>query len=304
MRKKKKRFSPTVLIVAVMFLAAASWGWSVWVRIHDDPPPPPVTSEDPPPEVVDVPDKNILNVLILGIDQLEREAARADSIMVMSFNQDTGEVALISIPRDSRVEIPGRSGLDKINHAMAYRGEIALMKQTVEKLLGVPMHHYVYTNFAGFTRIVDILDGVTIDVERRMEYPEANNPIDLYPGVQRLNGTQALGYVRYRSDSNGDFARMQRQQKFLKAVAEEVLKPSIVFKVPQLLEHAARHVRTDMAISQLLSFSKTAMQINLDEIETVLLQGSTVNINGVSYVQLDEDFLRETIRLYLRWEEM
>ncbi len=300
MANKKKKFPIAIAVAVVLLLAVASWGWSVWVRIYESAPPPPSENGDTEPPVVDPePEKNILNVLILGIDQLEHEPARADTIMVMSINQDTDEVALISIPRDARVEIPGR-GMDKINHAMAYKGELRLMISTVEKLLGVPMHHYVYTNFAGFTKIIDTLGGVTINVEKAMYHESVYLPIDLQPGVQDLNGAQALSYVRYRGD--GDFNRMLRQQNFLKAVASETLKPATFLKLPVLLEQVARHVRTDMSITQLLSFSRTASEIELDELNTVMIQGSPINVNGVSYVQLDDDHLQETIRRFLYWE--
>ncbi len=299
MTNKKKKFPIAIAVAVVLLLAVAGWGWSVWVRIYESAPPPSENGETEPPVVDPEPEKNILNVLILGIDQLEHEPARADTIMVMSINQDTDEVALISIPRDARVEIPGR-GMDKINHAMAYKGELRLMISTVEKLLGVPMHHYVYTNFAGFTRIIDTLGGVTINVEKAMYHESVYLPIDLQPGVQDLNGAQALSYVRYRGD--GDFNRMLRQQNFLKAVASETLKPATFLKLPVLLEQIARHVRTDMSITQLLSFSRTASEIELDELNTVMIQGNPINVNGVSYVQLDDDHLQETIRRFLHWE--
>lgn len=297
--KKRSGKKCAVAVLGLLVLATSGWVWSVWVRIHENPPHPEGT--DP---VVDANQgKNILNVLVLGIDQLKNEPARADSIIVMSLNKDTGEVAMISIPRDARVEIPGR-GQDKINHAMAYKGEIALMKRTVESLLGVPIHHYVYTNFAGFIKIVDVLGGVTINVERRMVYQDIYYPIRLQPGVQRLTGELALGYVRFRGDSQGDFGRMQRQQEFLKAIAKEVLQVRTVLRLPQLLEQAARHLRTDMTIPQLLSFSRTASGMNMDEVVTVTLQGRNINVNGVAYVALDMEHLEETVERYLRWEEV
>jgi LCP family protein required for cell wall assembly len=298
---KIKRHTLAILIITVLLAASLGWAWSVWVRIHDDPPPPLVQNGEDIPSLPE-PAKNITNVLILGIDQLQNEPARADSIMVMSFNEDTDEVSLISIPRDSRVQIPGH-GLDKINHAMAYKGEITLMKQTVENLLGVPIHHYIYTNFRGFTNIVDVLGGVTIDVKRPMVHREINNPINLKAGVQHLTGKQALGYVRYRSDNQGDFGRMQRQQEFIRIIAEETLQPKTLLKLPKILEQVARHVRTDMTIPELLDFSRTAARLDPDDVAAIALPGRNININGISYVALDEEVLAETIKNYLRWEE-
>ncbi|MDW7652085.1 MAG: LCP family protein [Bacillota bacterium] len=299
--KQKQRLT-IFLIVITLFAAAVGWAWSVWVRVHDNPPPP--VDYVPPDDIVEPePDKNITNILLLGVDQIGNEPGRADSIIVMSINEDTDEVALISIPRDSRVEIPGH-GMDKINHAMAYKGQISLMKSTVETLLGVKIDHYVYTNFTGFTRIVDILGGVTVNVERPMVHEAVYSPsINLSPGEQRLSGEQALGYVRFRGDAQRDFGRMERQQKFLKALANEVLQAKTVLKLPQLLEETARHLRTDMTIHELLDFARRANSINMDEVTAVVLPGRNVNINGIAYVDLDKDVLAETIRRYLRWEE-
>ena len=232
--------SYVVLIIMVLFLASTAWGWSVWVRIHEkvEPLQPSIVEGAEPPKESE---KNILNVMILGIDQLGNERARADSIIVMSYNQDTQEVALISIPRDSRVQIPGY-GMDKINHAMAYKGEVALMKQTVENLLGVRIHHYIYTNFTGFKKMVDVLGGVTINVQKPMIHSDLYNPINIKAGTQRLNGTQALGYVRFRGDSQADFGRMRRQQEFLKVIAFETLQAKTLLRLPKILEQVATHV--------------------------------------------------------------
>ena len=283
----------------ILLLVAAAWAWSIWVRVHDNPRLP---DDYTSPDIVET-EKHITNILVLGIDQVGNEAGRADSIMVMSINEDTDEVALISIPRDSRVEVPGH-GMDKINHAMAYKGGISLMRSTVEQLFGIPIHHYIYTNFSGFVKIVDILGGVDINVERPMVHETVYSPpINLSPGPQRLNGEKALGYVRFRSDSKGDFGRMERQQVFLKAVAEEVLQVSTLFKLPQLLEQTARHIRTDMTIPQLLSFARRASNLNMDKVATVALPGRNANIEGVSYVELDPDVLQDTVSRYLRWEQ-
>lgn len=298
----KRRSSATLVIMTVLLVLGTGFSWflSVWLRVHDDPILPDYV---PPVTEPDDPQHSITNILVLGLDSMGNEPGRADVIMVMSINEDTDEVALISIPRDARVHIPGK-GLDKINHAMTYKGEIAVMKATMESLLGVPIDHYVYTNFPGFVKIVDILGGVTIDVEKKMVYQSEHRPsFNLSPGLQRLNGDEALGYVRFRGDSKADFGRMQRQQKFLKAVAKEVLQVKQVLKLPQLLEQGARHIRTDMSIPQLLAFARRSNSINLDEVVALTIPGRGTTIQGVSYIELDKEALEDTIKRYLRWEK-
>ena len=251
----------TFRVLFVLFaIAALTWVWSVWARVYDNPPMVDDYTRDD--TIVDVPEDGIRNILVLGLDQRGTEPGRADTIIIMSINEKTDKVALISIPRDSRVEVPGE-GKDKINHAMA-SGGISLMRATVEELLGVPIHHYIHTNFVGFEEIIDTVGGVTIDVDKRIQNPSSN--IVLKPGVQHLNGIEALQYVRFRKDSEGDFGRMRRQQHFLTATADEVLQAKNIVKLPALLEQAARHLRTDMSIPQLLSFARKAASINIEEV--------------------------------------
>ncbi|HHU29703.1 MAG TPA: LCP family protein [Firmicutes bacterium] len=300
--KGKKILLFILFILLLLLVAGSAWGWSVWARIYEEFPEEEEYYYEHRETVQKEPDKNITNILILGVDQRKNEAARADAIIIMSINHDTSETAMISIPRDSRVEIPGR-GLDKINAAMAYGG-INLMRATVEKLLGVPINHYVYTNFAGFQHIVETLGGVTIDVEKTIEvitYGDGLPPVVLQPGVQKLNGLEALAYVRYRGDPEADFGRMRRQQKFLKAVATETLQAENLFRLPKLLEQAAEYVRTDLSLVKALSLAKMAAGLDMEEIAAVTLQGENGLIGGTAYVILDDEFLEQTIDSYLRW---
>ncbi|NLZ38105.1 MAG: LCP family protein, partial [Firmicutes bacterium] len=232
-RKKKKGKRLFIYLVLALVVGIIGWGWSIWARIYDNPPQDDDYVRDE--TIQDEPGKDITNIMVLGVDQRGSEAARADTIIIISMNNDTGEVAMISIPRDSRVEIPGR-GLDKINHAMAYGG-INLMRATVEKLLGVPIHHYVYTNFAGFENIIDSIGGVNLNVERTI----TAGGITLQPGSQTLSGKEALAYVRFRKDSEGDFGRMRRQQQFLKAIAREVMQTKNITKMPGFLEQISNY---------------------------------------------------------------
>ena len=134
-----------------------------------------------------------LNVLLLGVDARPGEKdARTDSMILVSIDRATRKIALVSIPRDTLVEIPGH-GKEKINSANVIGG-VDMARETVEGLMGVEIPYYVKTNFDGFKDIVDTLGGVTIDVDKRMVYRAEN--INLYPGTQRLDGYNAIGYVR------------------------------------------------------------------------------------------------------------
>jgi len=151
------------------------------------------------------------------------EGKRTDSIIVVHVPSGDGEPALISLPRDSYVPIPGH-GHNKINAAYSLGGPKLLVK-TIEQTTDVRIDGYVEIGFGGFASVVDSLDGVDICVKRAMNDPKAG--INLKAGCQTLDGPKALGYVRARySDPLGDIGRAQRQRQFLGAIMHKALSPS------------------------------------------------------------------------------
>ena len=244
-----------------------------------------------------------INVLVIGTDRgadSPNDTGRADSIMVFNLDLKNKKVNALSIPRDSRVEIPGRENKTKINHSYAYGG-VDLTKETVENLLGIPIDYYAETNFAGFEQIVDTLGGVEIDVPIRMKTHTYYGDIDLEPGLQTLNGQEALGFVRYRYDAGGDIARAERQQQFLKAVFEKTVSGSNILKLPELLPQILEAVDTDFSTTQLITLAKEFREINLDtDLHTEVLAGDSETIGGASYWLIDEDAMQETVqRLFI-----
>ncbi|NPV93444.1 MAG: LCP family protein [Firmicutes bacterium] len=225
-----------------------------------------------------------INILLLGMDARPGEdKARTDTIILASIDRDTKKVALVSIPRDSRVQIPGH-GWDKINAAYLIGGP-AMTQKIVGDLLGIPVPYYMVTNFQGFQGIVDTLGGVEINVEKRMYYPDEG--IDLKPGLQRLNGKDALGYVRYRYDPLGDITRTERQQKFLTALAKEAVQMKTVTKLPKLIPQLKENVNTNLGFSDMLFLAQVAASIDPSNIATQTLPGDFLNIDGASYWEPD-----------------
>lgn len=229
---------------------------------------------------------NRLNVLLLGIDARPGEKdARTDSMILVSIDRDTQKIAMISIPRDTLVDIEGH-GSNKINSANQFGGA-DLARKTVEQLLGVNIPYYVKTNFDGFKDIVDTLGGVTLDVEKRMYYPSEN--INLKPGEQRLNGSNALAYVRFRHDALGDIARTQRQQKFLTALAKEAMKASTIIKLPKLVPQLMAAVETNLGLRDAIFLASAASRLDPGNIVSATLPGVFYNYKGVSYWKVDTD---------------
>ncbi|MGE5396874.1 MAG: LCP family protein [Chitinophagales bacterium] len=245
---------------------------------------PGVTSPTKP----DVMNGERVNVLLLGIDARPGEVnTRSDTMILACIDPTLGKVALVSIPRDSRVELPGR-GINKINAANALGGPEEACS-AVEELMGVPVDYYVLTNFGGFSKMVDILGGVTIDVEKRMYKPSEH--IDLQKGVQHLNGYNALGYVRFRGDALGDIGRTQRQQEFMTAFARELMQSKTILKLPRLLPELKKNVKTDMNVKTMILLARMASGFKPESLISQTLPGYFYNdpATGASYWEVDRD---------------
>lgn len=240
--------------------------------------------------------KDRINILVLGTDSRQDDySGRSDSIMVFSLDLKHKKINALSIPRDSRVQIAGEDGKDKINHAFA-RGGFELTKKTVENLLKVPIDYYAITDFQGFEEIIDVLGGIEIDVDKRMYYHTDYGTINLRPGLQILTGADALGYVRYRHDAMGDIARAGRQQIFMKAVMEKMLEPQNVAKLPTLLPAVMNAMETDLSTSKLVLLAKNFAGITMaEDVRTEVMPGDFANYGGISYWEIDETKMAELI---------
>ncbi len=224
------------------------------------------------------PDKRKLTLLIVGADEnrdhrkrVVNTMARTDTIIVAQVDFVNQRIHALSIPRDTLVRIP-RHGWGKINAAHALGGP-QLLVETVSTLLGnLQIDELVIVSYKAFEEAVDALGGVTIEVEKRMRYHDnwGDLHVDLEPGVQHLNGKQALGYVRFRH-TDSDFHRIERQQKFMRAVKERLKDPSAWMRAPQVLAAALRHTRTTMDFEQLLALALFARQLSDEQIRTETL---------------------------------
>jgi LCP family protein required for cell wall assembly len=238
-----------------------------------------------------------INIMVLGVDAREDDVGRSDTVFVVTIDTNAKKVTMLSIPRDTRVKIDGH-GWDKINHAYAFGGS-KLTKSSVENLLGIPIDYTVVMNFQGFVRMIDALGGVTIDVEKKMYYSDPYDDngglyIDLHPGVQKLNGKLAIQYVRYR-DEEGDIGRVSRQQKFLKALLQEVSKPQVITKLPDLIKEFAAAVKTDMPTKEMVALVPVINEAAKVGLHTEWVSGTPCWIQDVSYWLPDIKELRAKV---------
>lgn len=224
-------------------------------------------------------------VMIMGVDERADDVGRSDTLMIATLDPDKNQAALLSVPRDTRVKIKGH-GFDKINAAYAYGGR-KLTQETIESLLNTHIDHYIKINVHGFTKIIDALGGIDIDVEKRMYYEDPWDDdgglyIDLQPGMQHMDGKTAITYVRYR-DEEGDIGRIKRQQNFMKAVMDKLVSPTIIPKLPAIVSAVSDSVETDMSVSEILSFLGTLQDAKDNGLKSEMLPGKPVYIEGISY---------------------
>ena len=229
-----------------------------------------------------------VNVLVVGLDNVEG-GSRTDAIALAIFDADNKALRIASIPRDSRVYIPGRSW-DKINHAYVYGG-IKLLRETLVNLTGIPIDYFVKINYKSFPRIVDALGGVDIYVEKRMHYNDYSGKlfINIQKGQQHMDGKTALGYVRFRHDPLGDIGRVQRQQKFIDLIMKKLKTPAIIPKIPALVNEVFDAVDTDLAPLEALKLLQFANSLPPDRIKMFMAPGRTGSNKGISYWILDNN---------------
>ncbi|WP_209808278.1 LCP family protein [Ammoniphilus resinae] len=222
-------------------------------------------------------------VLLLGVDSREGEKkSRSDTIMLAAVHPKNQKAVLMSIPRDTLADIPGY-GQDKFNHSMFYGGP-PLVKQTMENFFDIKVDHYAAVDFDGFIKIVDALGGVEVNVKRRMKYhdPVDGTSIDLQPGLQLLDGENALDYARFRKSDIGsaasDFDRMDRQQEIIRKIADKATELSSVFKVFKMMDILGEHVKTDFTEEKIRGLFLQFRNFSSSSIKSVEIQGTNRRI--------------------------
>ena len=205
-----------------------------------------------------------LNLMVIGrdrdyddrTDQVLKTRARSDMLMVAHLDFDKKTVALLSIPRDTRAHIPGYGGVTKIN-AAHQKGGPRLSEQTVQENFGIPSDKYIALDFDGFEQAIDILGGVDLAVDKKMDYDDnwGHLHIHLKPGMQHLDGKQAMGFVRFRH-SDSDLVRTRRQQALIAALKTKLREPSALAKIGPLLDTIDRHVDSDLTTDQKVAVAR------------------------------------------------
>jgi len=237
--------------------------------------------------------KNEILFLLMGVDSKDvkkSKGRRTDTMMLVKVNFDTGEINLLSIPRDTRVAVRGKQ--DKITHAHAYGG-VELAMKSVRDFLNLDIDYYVKVDYQIVMDVVDEIGGVTIEVPRRMKYddPKADPPlhIDIAKGVQTLDGKNAHDFLRWRKNNDGtgypdgDVGRIKAQQMFMKELIKQTLKLKNIPKIPKLINTYFDNVETNIPKSAILKAAMSAKKIDLEKMVTNTIPGEGKRIDGVDY---------------------
>jgi len=294
--KRRKRVALGCLSMFLIFLALAAVAGVFYVRNINNKMQQSFKTDTEAEKVLEKPEEEKRDapfyMLLMGVDSREiGEASRSDTLMLVRVDPELQRVTLVSIPRDTRVTIPGH-GKTKINAAHAYGGP-ALVIETVSDITGLPISHYAEVDFKGFKDVVDALGGITVTVPEDIYDMKAANHVEsaakLEAGTQKLDGAHALTFVRSRAFPRGDLQRIENQQTFLKAVLKEALKPANVLRLPSTVSAMADSMTTDLSVGDLLSIANQMKGMNADALEAVTMPGEPQMIGGGSYVVMDEE---------------
>lgn len=237
-------------------------------------------------------------MLLLGTDGRPGETEyRADSIILARVDPIHKRVTMLSIPRDTRVLWKG--SYMKINAVHYYDGANGMV-QAVNELCGVHIAHYAEVNFDGLAGITDALGGVTVNVEQYMRDTENfSDVVELYPGVQKLNGAQALFFTRVRyAFADSDYTRMRHQRTFIKAMIAQILNTGDPVAIANTVNSTASMVITDLSVSDIISLGTQMIGMNTDkDIYTAYVLSEGTEIDGQSYVIADKDALAKMMKV-------
>ena len=223
-------------------------------------------------------------ILMVGVDKNgddddNTDFTRTDTIMLISADTKTGEMELLSIPRDSRVKI--RDKFDKVNHAHAFGG-IELTMQTLRQFLGLDIDYYVQINYQALINIVDALGGVDYDVPEGVVIDKGK--VQIKPGPNHLDGNEVMWYLRTRNIyNNGDIGRVNTQQAFVKAMVDEMVKKSKDMNLMTFISNYLRYVKTNLPMTAMFDLAGNINNFSSDKMSTHTVPGMEQTIYGTSY---------------------
>lgn len=246
--------------------------------------------------------KKDITFLLLGVDANDTSKSkgqRTDTMMLCRYDDTTGKVSILSIPRDTMATIRGRKNKEKINHAHAYGGP-ELSVKAVKDLLGISLDYYVRVDYQIVKDVVDLIGGVEVDVPMDMKYsdPWADPPlkINLKKGKQVLDGDESLQFLRYRKGyADQDLGRIEAQHQFMSSAIKKALNPINILKLPKFVDTYIKNVDTNIPLDTIAKFAIKAKNVDTENIEMITLPGEPKYISKAWYFIHNEGKTQEII---------
>jgi LCP family protein required for cell wall assembly len=236
-----------------------------------------------------------MNLVLLGSDARASlgKTGRTDSIILVHVDSEKNFLSMLSIPRDLYVAIAGHPP-NRINAAYTFGGP-ALLIRTIQSTFGLDLDHYLEVDFNAFQQITDTVGGVYVDIDRTYN----DQWIHFDPGYQLLNGTKALDYVRTRHDSNYDFGRMERQQRFIQAIREQAMGWNLPLKLPGLVKALFGNVDTDLTANEFLKLAYWGVKLDGGRMRLAKIVAGNQTVNGASVVVASPEQIQKAVKDFL-----
>lgn len=296
-----KKSKMILLIIVVVLLFGALYGVRLYndykvflekISIIEKEEEPKIDEEEPSETkeiITEIVKEDPFALIVAGISLRKNlgDLGLPDVIMLALVDPDKGKVSLISIPRDTYVDIPGY-GYDKINSTYG-KGGMDLLVQTAEQWLEIDIKGYASLNFEGFVDLVDLLGGIEVEVDRKMEYddPVDGTSIRLDPGLQHLDGKNTLDFVRFRKSNDGnhssDYERMERQQQAVYALYKKALSLKTFTKIKLMMDIMGDNVKTSLTPSEIELLIREFVPSSGIELDTTSMIGQGHLIDSIWY---------------------
>ncbi len=243
-----------------------------------------------------------ITVLFVGLDD-SSDYPKTDTIMLGIYNPKSHRIGIISIPRDLRVEVPTKLGStpEKINIVYTKYGLNKLIK-VVEKLTSIDVNFHAIAKLSDIVKIVDILGGVEIYVDKPMKYIDKSGElyIDIPKGIIKLDGLKAMEFLRYRNDERGDMGRIDRQYEFiLNLMRKAVIQKNILANI-KMLKLLFEFVDTNMNFNDLINIVRSLSGMDFNNIDFVKIPGKFVEIMNVKYIQPDKKRINYMLKRFIQ----
>lgn len=292
---KKKKIAGIIILALVLFIVGL-WGSIIWtfhkgrVKVADP------KDVDPKAKKVliartDQKDKEVFNVLLVGIDSRDpnSDKGRSDSMMMVSYNVKENKATIVSFLRDSLVEIDGH-GKSRLGHTYAYGG-VGLTINTLNKVYGLDIQNYVTINFENIVSVIDEIGGIQVPITaEEAKYYRACGMPDMQEGLMTLTGSQALAHARNRTLDN-DFGRTQRQRSVMNGIYQKVLEKKDPATLLPLINFCMSHVKTNMDVGEIYDMAtKVLAENNLKVQQTSIPAEGTYTFGkyqGMSILEID-----------------